>query len=404
MRKRALLAEQSDVIRGVAESILRQNGYEVISVSSAEKAREVLQMTRPDIMIVGGDLNGVDGRPLYEKVQADSRTSSIPLLLFRNSDDQSLPFPEEVLISRPFDPREFMERVSVFTGQAHSKTQLTSQGNPVASDLDDEFLDAALGLDRIDVTDSQVMDKTTVGSRKVKKTASEKLVGMDSEEDDRTTSGRVETVTLDDTTSINLKKKQAAPTSGGTGKLEILSDQYGMSDPGALKTAPTGQVHDYEWFLNEMKQSSTEAVSAKPAPPVVKAAPKPSQSGGLDIRTTASHVDPITPHPTSPSAGDKKSAGVDKFITEFKQEIEKFRAEEPESITIDADSTSRPKSGGSFQWQERLEQLSPEEMGLFTKQLAREIAEKVAEKIIAKIDAYKLMILIKNEIMSRSQK
>ena len=41
MRKRVLLAEQSDAIRGVAETVLRQNGFEVIPITTAEKALEV---------------------------------------------------------------------------------------------------------------------------------------------------------------------------------------------------------------------------------------------------------------------------------------------------------------------------------------------------------------------------
>ena len=43
MHKRILIIEAADAVRGIAENVLRQNGYEVISVSDAEKALEVLQ-------------------------------------------------------------------------------------------------------------------------------------------------------------------------------------------------------------------------------------------------------------------------------------------------------------------------------------------------------------------------
>ncbi len=42
MPRRVLIAEQADTLRSVAETVLRQNGYDVISVTAAEKAREVL--------------------------------------------------------------------------------------------------------------------------------------------------------------------------------------------------------------------------------------------------------------------------------------------------------------------------------------------------------------------------
>ena len=53
MRKRVLIVEGADAVRGVAESVLRQNGYEVIAVSSGEKAKEVLQYARPDLIVLG---------------------------------------------------------------------------------------------------------------------------------------------------------------------------------------------------------------------------------------------------------------------------------------------------------------------------------------------------------------
>ena len=81
MRKRILLAEESDTIRGVAESVLRQNGYEVIAVTTGSKALEVLNFTRPDLLITGSDLVGPGGKQLYEIIQADPRIASLPCIL-----------------------------------------------------------------------------------------------------------------------------------------------------------------------------------------------------------------------------------------------------------------------------------------------------------------------------------
>ncbi|HWR82677.1 MAG TPA: response regulator, partial [Candidatus Deferrimicrobium sp.] len=100
MRKRVLLAEQSDATRSVAESLLRQNGFEVISVAAAENALEVLKFTRPDLIILGGDMTTPDRKPLYERIRNDSKTSAIALLLFDTA-ASDLPFPPEVIIPRP---------------------------------------------------------------------------------------------------------------------------------------------------------------------------------------------------------------------------------------------------------------------------------------------------------------
>ena len=67
MSKKILLAESSQVTRSIAEKILRQSGFEVISVNSAEKALEVIELTRPDLIIAGGELTSSGNKTLYDK-------------------------------------------------------------------------------------------------------------------------------------------------------------------------------------------------------------------------------------------------------------------------------------------------------------------------------------------------
>ena len=167
MQKRVLLAEESDTVRGVAESALRQNGFEVISVVSGEKAVEVLELSRPDLIIVGSELVGKGRKPVYEHVQENPQISSVPLLIQANPEEAGLPFPQEVILCRPLEPSEFMSKVKAFIGQPAAVKQ--AESNPLSeAQLEDELLDAALGLDQIDVTDSEVMDKTQVSSNKNK--------------------------------------------------------------------------------------------------------------------------------------------------------------------------------------------------------------------------------------------
>ena len=77
MHRKVLIIEQTDTLRTVAETVLRQNGYEVIAVSAAEKAREVLELTRPDLVIVGADVTGADGSPFYDRLASDSSTAGL---------------------------------------------------------------------------------------------------------------------------------------------------------------------------------------------------------------------------------------------------------------------------------------------------------------------------------------
>jgi CheY-like chemotaxis protein len=198
MRKRVLVAEASDTNRRIAETVLRQNGFEVVSVPSAEKAREVLQFARPDLIIIGGDLKIADGAPFYERLADNAKTASIPLLLFEPSEPVDLPFPPEVIIPSPFDPQEFVQRVIAFTGQGAAASM---PPNPLSQmTADDELIDAALGLDRIDVTDSEILDRTALPGQGIRIASNaERLVGFDHvepEAEELSDSKRVESVMM----------------------------------------------------------------------------------------------------------------------------------------------------------------------------------------------------------------
>ncbi|MCK4605678.1 MAG: hypothetical protein KAU35_00135 [candidate division Zixibacteria bacterium] len=388
MHKRVLLADGSDTIRNVAGNVLRQNGFEVISVSEAEKAMEVLNFSRPDLLIINANLRDQGQRPLYERIRDDSRFTSIPFLLLAEPGSGDLPFPEEVVITMPFDPREFVERAMLFTGRSVSPEQ------PAA-------VDSAPGHDRIEVTDSEVMDKTSAGFRVPGKTT-EKMIGFDHEKEntDIAESSKVESIMIrDDQTDIVQKQTQKEPLPlSSTGKLDILkdSDQYAVNSPHSLERDGEHQPDDYEWFLSEMRKEAKA-----PSQPGAKSQATPdSQQSKLSIAEPSSLVDPITPGPAGEgSPGAQVSGdGVEKFIGEFKKEVERLQDQEPESIVLRADKEPEPHSTSATGWEDSLEKITPEQVKLFTREFTATLAEKIAAMIVERIDGDKLVALIRDEI------
>ncbi len=401
MRKRVLVAEPSDTNRRVAESLLRQNGYEVISVAAVDKAREVLQFSRPDLLIIGGDLMAQNGQPFYDEISANPKWSAVPLMIIEPMTPTDLPFPPEVVIHVPIEPLEFVQRVTTFTGMANGP----ATPNPLsAMSADDDFLDQALGLDRIDVTNSEVMDKTAVNNATAQvKVTSEKLVGFDHvEEEKQSDSRKVESVMIREDKTGQIPVAPKAPTT--TSKLEIMQDQYGLVDPASFQPDPETQKHDYDWFVNSMR----DEIGGQPKPPVtqppavsvndsgslrIQTRPMPNEDESIESRAQAVHV------PSTSGVGTRpKTAGVEKFIDEFKKEIERIRSNEPDSIFVEEQRESGDPHSGK--WEESLEKVSSQEVQLFTRQFAAELAEKIAEKIVGKIDPDKLLQLIKAEIIA----
>ena len=398
MPKRILLAEESETIRKIAESLLRQNGFEVLSMTTGEKALEVLNFTSPDLILTATDMMYKGGTTFYDKLQSDAKTAKFPLLLLANEGESDLPLPPEAVIVKPFDPREFMEKINLFSGN----TKPTAKNPLAASEVADEFLDAALGLDRIDVTDSEIMNQTVSG--RIKKVDSvEKMIGYDHQQENTditSDSRKVESLMIreDDTDMDNAHKKaeQNQKKYNETGSLEILDDQFGMEQPAHLTPQKNHSDHDYNWFLDELANENSPAKQKQKEQNV-------SDSQSLKFESTSSFVDPITPAISQKET--RETSSVDKFIDEFKKEVEKFGSDEPESITLNEPKQQKlSESGSVLQWTDSIEKITPQQVELFKKEFVRELADKIAIKIVSKIDSDKLLQLLKQEIINKAKK
>ncbi|HWR81965.1 MAG TPA: hypothetical protein VN285_01535, partial [Candidatus Deferrimicrobium sp.] len=113
----------------------------------------------------------------------------------------------------------------------------------------------------------------------------------------------------------------------------------------------------------------------------------------------------FAPASARPQPADRRSrtagSSVDKFIDEFKKEVEKLRSDELESVKLEADS-ARPghPAAGSRVWEESTESASPDQVSLFARQMCSELADRIAEKIVARLDAGQLTQLMRDEIRS----
>ena len=412
MRQRILIAEKSDAIRGVAETVLRQNGYEVISVSSAEKALEVLKFSRPDLMIVGADLVTRNNRPFYERIGEEPKAASIPLLLFADPGDESLPHPGDMRIPRPFDTKDFVRKVTNCVRPAEmAKETAAVTHNPLAgSNVGDEMIDEALGLDHIEVMESEVMDKTATSRKasatEVNRKVNSQVVGLDDSQRGNLHHGDsgpiVESLHIsDEDTSKNTPREKPPVADDG---LEIVSDHQAYQNPQAL-VGPESSDHDYEWFINEMKRDATAGANPKTeeagsAEDISEISPEE-----LVFQNPSTMVDPYTPPPEQKKSQDSNQSGnVEKFIDEFRKEVEKFRDDDLPSTDSVQETGFRGKDDESLGWEETVERLTPKEVAIFTRQVADKIGENVARIIVGRLDPDKLLRLLKQEIVDSARR
>ena len=405
MRKKILVAEKSDAIRSITESILHQHGYDVVSASNTETAKELIIAAKPNMVIIGADLKDAENRYLYDILEENEITSSIPLLLIADPEGRSLSYPEEVILPRPFDPNDFIGRVKLFVGggvETATDEKVKTEEAFAADSVDDEFLDEALGLDRIEVEDSEEMGKTAVNIRakmagkKGKKDFFDIHQPEFDEEGKAADSDKVESLMIRDEaqpTDDNKAKKKEEPSASS--KIELTEDQYGLINPddaAALEAFQAKQNHDYDWFISEMQKESAET------PPT--AGTKQPDSQKLESVPTSDVIEPLK----LPSTGEKPPeepeitpGGVDEFISEFKQEAEKINSrpapktekaatDEVAAIAVEEEK-ARPEA-----------EVDQAEIRHFVNYLVELLSEKLAKKIVDKIDKDEIYRLIKDDI------
>jgi len=91
MRKRVLIAESFDITRLAAKTVLRQNGFEVIAVSSGDKAFQVLERSKPHLIIANSSLPGKNKSRFIQGLQAEPALSTIPIIFLADENEPGIP-------------------------------------------------------------------------------------------------------------------------------------------------------------------------------------------------------------------------------------------------------------------------------------------------------------------------
>jgi DNA-binding response OmpR family regulator len=440
MPKRVLVVEHSLAVRGISESLLRQNGYEVIAADSAASAREILRDSKVNLLIVASDILDDNGEPFFESLGSDSSTAILPLLVLHDSAaGHDIVYPPEAIINKPFTPRDFLESVAAFGGGEAP----ASEPAPVSeNDLEDAIIDSALGLDKIDVDDAEILeDDTGVYRKQGKNDKTESMIGYDykmsAEDTTKTTKKKIDAINVPpeqpDTPAEQdqadkkspekekereflgkpdqpLKNKSLESLSESS-KIEIVDDQYGIASSPDISAkdvdADSGAGHDYDWFLKELQKE--EQTETPPSKKTKKSETKTSPPAGTTQQSPMPSEAPqaersAQKQPTTES----HTEAVDKFISEFKKEMERITSDpETDSEATKAkievtniappDSTKATSETG-IKWEEGLDGATPEDIRGLSRQLIDTIAGHIAEKIAARLDEDIIYHLIKDSI------
>lgn len=79
--KKVLLVEDNDINRMLLSDCLSFCGYEVKSLANGLKFFSTIESFQPDLIVLDLKLPGIDGYLLLEKMQQNSQTAKIPIII-----------------------------------------------------------------------------------------------------------------------------------------------------------------------------------------------------------------------------------------------------------------------------------------------------------------------------------
>lgn len=260
-----LIAEASSTIKSVADSLLRQHGYDVVCTSDGLQAWEVIQAERPDLALIGLNLSGVPGLELCKQMSGDQIARGIPSLLIIGAVDNISK--EELIMSgargylkKPFSPKDLLEAI----------TRLVGPGNESGAQQ---------------VNGGHNTTKTTYKAEVYSTTGNIK--------NDSNQIHHVNWSDINETSDVPQPQKVASVNaSSDDHNLLIEEDQFGLvsgnvqGEPAEQQAAMAPADEDYDWFIGEMQREvdggSDEKPESEKSRPAVSSDPSPKEEISFD--------------------------------------------------------------------------------------------------------------------------
>ncbi len=129
MSTKILVADDEAHILHVLALKLRNAGYEVVTAMDGEEALDLCRTEKPDMIITDFQMPFISGLDFCTEIQTSNIAPGVPILMltargFDITEEQRTQAGLKAVLSKPFSPREIIEKVSELL--AGSSAQTTS--------------------------------------------------------------------------------------------------------------------------------------------------------------------------------------------------------------------------------------------------------------------------------------
>ncbi len=116
---RALIVDDSSVMRKIVERTLRQGGMDLASVAEAGNGEEGLAILRKqtvDLILCDINMPGMDGLEMLQQMQKENLARQVPVVMITTESSEThvrsaLMYGAQAYIRKPFTPEQIQERV-----------------------------------------------------------------------------------------------------------------------------------------------------------------------------------------------------------------------------------------------------------------------------------------------------
>lgn len=111
-KKLVLVVDDQPRVLTFIEIDLKLRGFEVVTTVSGEKAMEIINDRKPDIMLLDMIMPGMDGFQVLEKLRS---FTGLPVIAFSASpgnQDLAMSAGANDFVHKPFDPDDMAQRIS----------------------------------------------------------------------------------------------------------------------------------------------------------------------------------------------------------------------------------------------------------------------------------------------------
>lgn len=115
-----LLIDDDPDVHTVMGTMLRKQGYDVVTASRRDEALQKLADEKPSVILLDVLLSGADGREICRSIKENKDTKNIPVIMFSGHPVAAVQFESygaDDFIPKPLNTEALLQKLSRFTGK-----------------------------------------------------------------------------------------------------------------------------------------------------------------------------------------------------------------------------------------------------------------------------------------------